>query len=500
MSGAPDDRAELEAARRILASDDPEPSAADLRRVWSRIAEPKPPAWHRSSIWLAPIALLAGVLLFWIQPQPDPPPADRLVAGAATSNQRPVEVGAALPHASPLSIASRSRLRYGPAWIVAGASSVLTLAPEPRAHRLLLEAGYLALRVEPLRPGERLVIETREARIAVVGTELRVRAGEDGTAIEVEEGVVEVTPRRDPIPRALRAGQRTFVPRDAPAAASSVALAKAPVHAVVEAPQAPSALRRAAPKEHPPAPGTAAPPPPPPSPSQATAPKVDPDAAPAPAPGQARVPAAADKPIEEPSSAPGDPRSKVRAAREALAVDAAKARAIAEEVLREAPAPEVEIEALMIRADAARRGDDLPAALETYRRVADHPGAARFREEALLRAARIHVALGDPEFALQLLERAGELHPRGALEPERHALAARIERDRGRFPAAAAWLEAVPEGHRSLLLAREQLAVARALGPTDTHRAQKLVQGLEDPRWPPEIRAAARQIRGEIKQ
>jgi hypothetical protein len=76
-------------------------------------------------------------------------------------------------------------------------------------------------------------------------------------------------------------------------------------------------------------------------------------------------------------------------ARKVVARDAAKAKALAEGVLEEKPAPLLEIGALLVLADAHRRTGAWNEAASAYQRVAEHPHGQPYLEEALLRRAQI---------------------------------------------------------------------------------------------------------------
>lgn len=474
---------ELNRARRALLNEDVEPSEADLQRVWlglvgAREKKERPWIW-----WAAPLAACAATLVFaliFATKDQTSLPATQLVEGGVTAPDHVLKLGETLPANTPLAIAPKTKLLVGSARVVSGAESELILGADLEHSELRLDRGHLAIAVDPLQASQSFVISTPAAMIEVIGTVFRVKVEPNGTAVSVDEGVVRVTPRNGGAAELVRAGQRTFVsntPAPAGQRAEVVAPKQEPIARVPPVKIAPPKPRAPAPapvvKKDPPREvavvetARAAEPPPP------ATPVIPPR------------PAAVDR---------------VKQAREALPVDAKEARAIAQEVLEQKPAPEIEIEALMISADASRRGGDLQAALSFYRRVADHPRGAPYAEEALLRAARIHVALGDPLVAVQLLSRARERFPSGALEPERHALGANIQRNTGRIDEAASWIESVRVDHKSLPLAREQLAVASVLIDSDRRRAEALLKPLLDPSWPLEIRDAARVVLEGKKQ
>lgn len=76
--------------------------------------------------------------------------------------------------------------------------------------RFSLVAGQVDVDFEPVTKGEqKMAVETRSARVLVVGTRFRVAADARGnTTVEVREGVVEVVPRSGAPSRRLAVGER----------------------------------------------------------------------------------------------------------------------------------------------------------------------------------------------------------------------------------------------------------------------------------------------------
>jgi hypothetical protein len=84
-------------------------------------------------------------------------------------------------------------------------------------------------------------------------------------------------------------------------------------------------------------------------------------------------------------------------------------------------------ELLLEEADRARRAGELERAAQLYHSVAEHPAGSAYKEEALLRRARILHQLHRDDEARQVLQLAEEKYPEGELRPERVRLKAEIE-------------------------------------------------------------------------
>lgn len=486
---SPEELALLEESRRILSTDAAEASPADLQRVGQQLRMRRERAPRKSVGWSVGAlgaGALAALLLMLLGPARAPEEGrTELVEGRAAIEGVVLSPGAALPSRSRLSIEPRARLRVNKARIVSGAPAELIVGPDPKHTELSLEHGYLAIAVEPLEADESFALSTPAALIEVIGTIFRVKVEPEGTLVEVEEGVVRVTPRTGAEQRVLRAKERTFVElkRSAPAASGGPAVPPPAPRSLEIKPNAapPTAARPRIPVARAPAPSPAPVP-------AATAPPVPARSAP-----EALEPGAPALGVHSPVPVvPVVPRlTPVERARAALPVDAKEARAIAEAVLEENPSPEVEIEALMISADASRRGGDLAAALSFYLRVARHPKGELYAEEATLRAARIHAARDQHRAALSVLSEARRRFAAGPLLPERLALEAGLHRLAGELTAAAAVLDAAPGVGGSLPLAREQLAVGTALIERDRARAWRVLSALRAPELPLELRQAA---------
>lgn len=174
-------------------------------------------------------------------------------------------------------------------------------------------------------------------------------------------------------------------------------------------------------------------------------------------------------------SAEGEQRSTLAAAQQALANDAPRAAALAEEVLGQGPSSEIEVQALALLADAERRRGAHRRAYQVYGRVAGHPGGRGYAEEALYRQAALAMELGQVEEALGPLREAEKLFSNGPLAPERVVLMAHLELKRGHPDRAAAALLRVPVEGRPSLLAEARLEVAAALARRSPALARSLL-------------------------
>lgn len=111
---------------------------------------------------------------------------------------------------------------------VALEQSRVDMAPDSRVRferlgrdelRLSLMKGRVEVAFHPERRGQQhMSIETRSARVLVVGTQFAVDADSQGnTKVSVTEGVVQVVPRSEGETQFVRAGQQISVPVQAPA-------------------------------------------------------------------------------------------------------------------------------------------------------------------------------------------------------------------------------------------------------------------------------------------
>lgn len=110
---------------------------------------------------------------------------------------------------------------------VALEQSRVDVAPDSRVRferlgrkelRLALMKGRVEVAFHPERRGEQhMSIETRSARVLVVGTQFAVDVdGQGNTQVSVSEGVVQVVPRSEGETQFVRAGERVEIPIQAP--------------------------------------------------------------------------------------------------------------------------------------------------------------------------------------------------------------------------------------------------------------------------------------------
>lgn len=434
-----------------------------LLRLW-RATEARIEARPKSSPWV-PLGILAAaataVALVLPAREAPPPIEGALVLGQATSSGRPIPAGRELGPGTRAVLEPQARLRAGPARVVTGAQTEIEMGSALEQNALFVRSGLIAVAVDPQETP--YVVRTAGARLEILSGVFRLREGSRGTEVSVESGELVVSDAQGGARFTVGAGHKHFIPAQnaAPPSAPLSRAEPAPVVRVTPRERAPKALPSAIP---------AAPP--------SAAPEVPPAVAAEPAP----------------SETPPIPPTVARA-RAALGSDAKEARAIADAVIAASPPPRIYVEALMISGDAARRSGDVVAALSLFSRVADHPEAGAFGEEATLRAARIEHDLGDPTSAERRLSAARGRYRGGALSPEREALAAQILRERGRLVEAKRVVEGLASDVSSASLIEERLALAGALleagFPAD---ARALVHELDSPRLSEGVRAKARQI------
>lgn len=447
----------LNRARGAASSLNADRDEIQLLRLW-RATEARIEAEPKSFPWV-PVGVLAAAatVLALVLPQGASPPQieGALVLGQATASGQPIPAGRELGPGTRAVIEPQARLRAGPARVVTGAQTEIEMGSPLEPNALLVRSGLIAVAVDPQETP--YVVRTAGARLEILGGVFRLREGPRGTEVVVESGALVVSDAQGGGRVALGAGQKHFVPASTEAAP--------PKHARAEvAPAASPAPRERAQKL--------------------------PNKEPPPAPSIAAVPSAEPRPSETPPIPP-----TVARARAALGSDAKEAWAIADAVLAASPPPKIYVEALMISGDAARRSGDVMAALSLFSRVADHPEAGAFGEEATLRAARIEHDIGDAASAERRLAAARSRYERGVLSPEREALAVQILRERGRLVEAKRVMEGLSREVTSASLIEERLALASAfLDAGFPAEARALVQDLDSPRLAEGVRAKARQI------
>ena len=442
----------LDDARRRLREADEEPSAAAMHRVWAgytaRRAAPKLP-WS----WALGAALAAGLAAVWLLSSSVDRTAPELLAGRA-------------PWVAP----ADTQLSFAGGQLAARAGATLAL-DHPEVLRL--SAGELRW-IQPSTPAwlstPHALVRAGEAVVIAPAVSAPAVAAEPHDA-RIDEPTAEAHAALEPERDDDTTASDTPPPRDERREATRArAAARAPSPRQVEAEAAPAVVAAAAPA------------------------LAVPEAAPAPSPSAPAATVAPAPVSPTPEPAPAAPPPELAQARAILSSNPEGARALTEALRRQGPSPAIEVEALMIESDAARRSGDLSGAVALCERVIAHPSGHSFAEEAMLRGARIHGTLGAPTPALSLLERARQRYPRGALRPEREALAAALLRSRGELERATVLIEALPLERGALALAEERVTLAEAWLPRAPARARALAAPVAALPWPEALRTRAAQV------
>ncbi|HET9953455.1 MAG TPA: FecR family protein [Polyangiaceae bacterium] len=202
---------------------------------------PRFPGW----LWAPTFAAAIGAGLLWLRahPLPHPPPRETAELRAEGDRVPFADSAAGAPKLTNSSRLDGDALQPGQELRSEAQALVVThagratwrLLPHSRARlveragRIVLELteGEVSARVVPSPEPGRFIVDAAGARVAVHGTVFNVRLNRDGSVVDVQEGVVSVTPRR---------------------AGASVVLLKAPAHGAFtpdglardEAPPAPS--------------------------------------------------------------------------------------------------------------------------------------------------------------------------------------------------------------------------------------------------------------------
>lgn len=148
--------------------------------------------------------------------------------------------------------------------------------------------------------------------------------------------------------------------------------------------------------------------------------------------------------------APATPREVLSEARALLDSDATGAARIAGSLVDQGAAPEVEVEAILVLADAERRRGEASKAAELYRRVAEHARGGPYVEEALYKCASLLGIAGDTSGALTALADAETRVGVGAIGPERASLEAELLLGVGQRARAAAAFARAAERARAM--------------------------------------------------
>lgn len=433
----------MDDAVRLLRADEVSPLPPGKRVELLSAVEAKAGRRPRPLLWVAPLAVAAIVAAVMLFPKSAPDPRPRVIAGPVTIASGALVDGALIQGAAKAGAGARIRFSEAELSVLDAADLSFTV------EAVEMVRGEICFEVAQVDRAAPFAVQTPLARIEVVGTRFTLAVSRERTEVTVDRGRVRVIPM-DGSPRILDAGGALTVER--------------PVAAV--------------------------PPPPPAPPSVAPPPRPPPKKTP---PKKTRK--AKKKRAEVRSkSSPRRQAERLDEARRVVRKDAARARALAEGVLEEKPAPVLEIGALLVLADAHRRSGDAIEAAAAYAKVAGHPKGGPYVEEALYRRAQM-LAARDPEAALAALAQAAARTGAGSLGPERAVLEARLRLDRGDVSGAAAAVEGRED--RTLALLRMRVKIAEALVGRDSARAKALVAPFLEAGFPPALSARARRIAGE---
>lgn len=326
--------------------------------------------------------------------------------------------------------------QIGSAHVWPGPGTEIQLADVELGSDLRLWRGEARFEVPALKHAPALGVQTRQARIVALGARFSVQADPDQTFVSVTEGEVQIFAGRSQKPQVLRPGRRIRIGRSAPKAAEPAPVAQ---------------------------------------------------------PATTTPPRRAPPPI-------ADAQADLRDARRWLEKDADRAADMAERVIQTRPEAPVQLQALLLLADARRRAGRRPEAADIYQRILSHPERGAFEEETRFQRAHLLHEMGRDPAAIEELESAHRLHPEGPLAPERCALWAQLLLDRGDARGAAQVLQRVPDQGWSRLLDESRLAVAQGLVHEDPERALVLAQDiLRADRAPDLMRAAQQLVRDAIK-
>ncbi len=441
----------LRSAATTLDAFQPTAALGARARIWRGIAQGGPAKETPRWVWpLGISALAAGALVAVLigRPSSAPPPLT-LVKGElrlldAPAGATPVR---GLPQEAWVKTSKASTMDLGSATLETKVGSIVRLAEvAPHNVELRLFRGDAALNVDRLAPTEVLMVTTRQARIQAFSSRVLVQATDRETVVRVQDGRVLVYREGENKPVMLFPGQTLTVGAASAPAASAAGAAAAPVTAGAEpVVREPVALKEPVALTEPLAaqpvvvaakPSRALPAPPPVTSVARAAPSAELVPPPAASPE-----AAAQNPPSAPPAPLTDSAAQLSRARKALESDAPKAAELANEVLSARPDAKMEVAALLVLADAERRRGATQTAADLYARVAKHPAASAFAEEALLQSASLLSELGDATGALAALAQAAFNYADGPLAPERARLEADIELSRGRVGAAVRALE-----------------------------------------------------------
>lgn len=424
----------------------PHPSARV--RVWEGLEKKRRRSGQPTVLWSA--AALAGALaVVLIIPRlfPREVITPRLERGHILAKGQTVASGGNLP-SGPALLKSVGPARIATAGATLELSAGTTLRLSAGGPELV--SGELALSPLGTTPIE---ISTEAVRIAAIAGRVRVWVEGEEAFVRVEQGRAVADPGGGATPEALAAGaERIYVATPAPDEG--------------ESPQPAASEGQPDPKRDlakPPSPSTRA--------SNAL-----------------HAPRRRSPPRK-------DHAASLKAAHAVLPAAPKRARALAQKVLNARPEPRLEVNALVLIADAERRSGQLRQALRSYQRVIDHESGNDYAEEALFRQANLHTTLRERSEALSKLEAGDQRFADGVLAPERAALKARLYLEAGLPGAAADALEQVPRFARTPAIARLRVEVAEALAQNHRFgRATRLVAPVLETGTDTELRRRAKDL------
>jgi hypothetical protein len=203
-----DDPAAIELRRALDEARLGTPDDVTLRRMWGRVAEPRPlrpraPRWLWFASGVASTAAAAVAIAGWMAhhhrtPAVAPPPAMAASHAPASPSSAP-----AVPERGPAVIAPGTVRNGGQETLVLtlrggvearlGSASVMSL---DASERPTVEGGDVGFQVPHQKPGHTFAVRAGKYRVVVIGTRFHLRVDErQRVFVSVEEGTVEVWDR-----------------------------------------------------------------------------------------------------------------------------------------------------------------------------------------------------------------------------------------------------------------------------------------------------------------
>ncbi|MFK7990853.1 MAG: FecR domain-containing protein [Sandaracinaceae bacterium] len=331
------------------------------------------------------VLVAAAVLLFWLRPSDATLPVARfeVLESQASARRGTLEAGSVLPTGP----SEEANIEVGNSRVhIASSSRVRIAALSATQLDLSLSEGEVRVEFHPRERGrEHLTVETDEARVEVVGTVFRVRAGAGVTEVSVEEGVVRVVPRRGAASE-VRAGEHLRV--GDPVVSAEPSSPSAEADPVAREP-------RAEPAD-----------------SLVVAP-----------PSDSNAPAIRPRPTPE---APRDVLARAQSL--VLEGDTAAATPLLERLTRQAPR-QVQAQAWTLLADLAQRDGRLLAAVRAFSRAAELGQGTPTGPNALYALARLHERRGDATAAVRSYMHYLHVAPSGPLALQARQALCRLGRD-----------------------------------------------------------------------